>query len=252
MKKDTFYFSHDSNAMDDPKIVKLIDSLGMEGYGIFWGLIEVLRNQPDNIYPIESAALKYRQWNTSTDKIKAVISGYGLFEIDSEEFFSLSLNRRLELVDKKRLQKIDAGRKGGLQRALNQGNTSGAKVLLKRNVAKESKVKENKVNKSKDNNGLYATFLEKFNQVTERNFRVLDNKTKHQLNARLKEGYTMAEILTATANCSQDDFHMENTKYLTPEFITRADKLQKYLNAKPSKKNDSGRRIKEDITNFKF
>lgn len=34
MSKDAYYFTHDSNAKDDPKCALLIDQLGMEGYGI--------------------------------------------------------------------------------------------------------------------------------------------------------------------------------------------------------------------------
>jgi hypothetical protein len=45
MAKDAYYFSHDSNSQDDPKCMMLIDQLGMEGYGIFWALIEKLRNE---------------------------------------------------------------------------------------------------------------------------------------------------------------------------------------------------------------
>lgn len=48
MSKDAYYFTHDSNAKDDPKCALLIDQLGMEGYGIYWMLIEVLRDQPDH------------------------------------------------------------------------------------------------------------------------------------------------------------------------------------------------------------
>ena len=40
------YFPHDSNAKDDPKCMVLIDQLGMEGYGIYWVLIE-LRDTTD-------------------------------------------------------------------------------------------------------------------------------------------------------------------------------------------------------------
>ena len=47
MKKEAYYFSHDANAKDDPKILQLRMHLGWEGYGLFWGLIELLRNQPD-------------------------------------------------------------------------------------------------------------------------------------------------------------------------------------------------------------
>ena len=52
MSKDAYYFPHDSNAKDDPKCVLLIEQLGMEGYGIYWMLIETLREQPDYTYPV--------------------------------------------------------------------------------------------------------------------------------------------------------------------------------------------------------
>ena len=42
MKKDTFYFSHDYNAHNDVKILYMRHQLGMEGYGIYWFLIESL------------------------------------------------------------------------------------------------------------------------------------------------------------------------------------------------------------------
>mgnify|MGYP002574856207 FL=1 len=46
-KRDTFYFPHEYNAKDDPKCERLIWEMGMEGYGMFWTLLEVLRAQPD-------------------------------------------------------------------------------------------------------------------------------------------------------------------------------------------------------------
>ena len=45
MGKDAYYFSHDSNAHTDPRILKLRMALGWEGYGIYWAIIENLRNQ---------------------------------------------------------------------------------------------------------------------------------------------------------------------------------------------------------------
>jgi len=76
-------------------------------------------------------------------------------------------------------------------------------------------------------------YLKLFNEVTKRNFKVLDSKARTQLNARLKEGFTIEDIETAIINCMKDEYHINNPKYLTPEFITRSDKLQKYLNAEP-------------------
>jgi len=96
-------------------------------------------------------------------------------------------------------------------------------------------VKNNKNDNTHKN--IYADFLEKFNILLNRKFKVLDKKTTGQLNARLKEGFTIEDILKATENCSKDKYHIENPQYLTPEFITRTDKLQKYLNSKPNNSN---------------
>ena len=51
-RRDTYYFPHEYNAKDDPKCERLISVMGMEGYGIFWALLEVLRVQPDYTYPL--------------------------------------------------------------------------------------------------------------------------------------------------------------------------------------------------------
>lgn len=41
------WFKHDSNAKDDFKCMFIIEQLGCEGYGIFWILVETLRDQKD-------------------------------------------------------------------------------------------------------------------------------------------------------------------------------------------------------------
>ena len=42
--KDTFYFPHDYNSRTDEKIKLLIRKHGIEGYGIFWAIVEDLYN----------------------------------------------------------------------------------------------------------------------------------------------------------------------------------------------------------------
>jgi hypothetical protein len=69
MAKDAYYFSHDSNAKDDPKCVLLIEQLGLEGYGIFWMLIETLRDQPGYKYPIALISALARRYNTTAEKV---------------------------------------------------------------------------------------------------------------------------------------------------------------------------------------
>ncbi len=113
MNKDAYYFPHDSNAKDDPKCVLLIEQLGMEGYGIYWMLVEVLREQPDYTYPLSLLPALARRYNTTTEKVKAVVCGYELFTIKEDRiFFSDSLNRRMEAIAEKRAKRSAAGKLG--------------------------------------------------------------------------------------------------------------------------------------------
>lgn len=111
--KDAYYFTHDSNAKDDPKCVLLIEQLGLEGYGIYWILIEMLRDQPDYKYPLILLPAIARRYNTSTEKIKAVILNYGLFFVEEEQFFlSKSLIERMLNYDESKKVRSLAGKKG--------------------------------------------------------------------------------------------------------------------------------------------
>lgn len=81
----------------------------------------------------------------------------------------------------------------------------------------------------------FKKLLEYFNSVTNKKFKTIPDKVKKAFNARIKEGYTKTDIMNAILNCSKDEFHLENPKYLTPEFISRPDKFVKYLNYIPKK-----------------
>lgn len=85
----------------------------------------------------------------------------------------------------------------------------------------------NKYNTSVD----WGKLLEQFNTLTGKKHRVVCDKTKRQLHSRLVEGYTKEDVINAIINCFNDPYHQEHGhKHLTLEFITRADKLDKYAN----------------------
>jgi len=92
------------------------------------------------------------------------------------------------------------------------------------------------VNDIKNNTGVetpsidFQRFIDLFNSFANRNFRVTE-KVKSSLKARLKD-YSKEEILKAIELAHKDQYHLEtNFKYLTPEFILRPDKLEKFLNS---------------------
>jgi hypothetical protein len=110
--KESFYFSHDSNARNDVKIIKLRRQLGMEGYGIYWALIEMLRDAPGNKLPIESIDDIGFSINCSKEKVEAVIRNYDLFMIVDETFFSDRLIRSMNQYKELKSSRSKAGKIG--------------------------------------------------------------------------------------------------------------------------------------------
>lgn len=112
MNRENIYFSHDANAMSDPKCMLLIEQLGMEGYGMFWGLIEMLRQQPNYRMSLLLIPALANRFKVSESKLKTVVVAYGLFIIENDEFFfSKSLCDRMELMEEKKKQRSIAGKK---------------------------------------------------------------------------------------------------------------------------------------------
>lgn len=116
--KEGVYFPHFSNARNDRKIRRLRKDLGVEGYGIFMMLLEILRDQPDLRYPVRDIDLLESEIGATTAKIEVVIRRYELFEIDDACFYSPRLFEYLEPYFKAREQRSLAGKRSGESRRL--------------------------------------------------------------------------------------------------------------------------------------
>jgi len=192
MNKDAYYFSHDSNAKDDPKIMMVIEELGLEGYGIFWVLIEALRDQPGYIYPLRLLPALARRYNTTCAKMETVVKSYGLFQVLEEEFFySDSLKRRMEKLDEKRQKRVESGRKGGLKtQSLNSAQKKSSIALSSASSdAKASKVNKSKVNKNNNaqSNDVLVSTCYAFNDFWKDYNKKVDRKRCEKLYDKLTE-----------------------------------------------------------------
>jgi len=118
----SLYFSHDYTASDDVKILFLRQSLGMEGVGIFWYIIERLA-QAGGKLPLKIIPVLSMQMQVTETKVQAVLHQFELFEVEEIHFFSRRLNESLNL--RKTLQ--DAGAKGAAKR---WANNSQPKIKL--------------------------------------------------------------------------------------------------------------------------
>lgn len=95
MSKEAYYFSHDSNARNDLKIIKLRRQLGLEGYGAYWCLIEMLREADEQKLPLSGIDDLAYSFGISSEKLTTVIKSYDLFKLDEDSFYSERLRRNM-------------------------------------------------------------------------------------------------------------------------------------------------------------
>ncbi len=159
MDKDAYYFPHFSNARQDRKIKRVRKELGLEGYGIYFMLLETLRDEAGFKFPVKDIDLLADEFGTSEQKVRAVVANYELFQIDElEMFFSANMVNYLQPYIDKKIQAKEAVTLRWARKKLEQGRdiTQEEAELIRtyneRNSScntNKSKVKEIKVNKSK-------------------------------------------------------------------------------------------------------
>ena len=141
MPKEAFYFSHDSNSRSDEKILKLRLKYGWEGYGIYWALIEMLRDS--STYELEcDLDLIAFELRCDKDKIKSIIFDFNLFIISGSNFFSHSLKRRMDLKEAKSEQARDAARTRWAKQKKSNSNADALQKQSNSNAIKEKQEKK--------------------------------------------------------------------------------------------------------------
>jgi hypothetical protein len=153
MKKEAYYFSHDANAKDDPKILQLRMEMGWEGYGLFWALIEMLRNESDHRMRTHYKSIAFAL-HTHEDSIKKLINDFDLFAIEGEYFWSESLLKRMEMKE----SKSEKARQSAKKR-WNQDNDANAMRTHSDSNANAMQLKESKVKESKGKEISKDTFI---------------------------------------------------------------------------------------------
>ena len=145
--RESFYFSHDYGARNDPKILELRAEYGLEGLGLYWCIAETLA-EADNGY--------------INPKLLAGLSiGYGVTKAKLQEYIGFMIEIELlredekgyyskRMMDHKKIRKrySEAGKKGAESRWTNRGAIAGLCDGYSTPNAKERKGKERK---EKDN-----------------------------------------------------------------------------------------------------
>ncbi|NLH46814.1 MAG: DUF4373 domain-containing protein [Acholeplasmataceae bacterium] len=164
------YFSHDSNARNSDKLIPLRMKLGAEGYGIYFMLLERLRDEKDYMSIKDYNMLAF-DLRVDASKVKSVIEDFRLFVFteDGKYFYSEGFKKRMDIKDIESIKRSEAGKKGAAKRwggncTSNSDGDSGDKhgnaiAMPSKNIA--SKVKESKEKKSKIQNqsSIFSTMI---------------------------------------------------------------------------------------------
>tara|TARA_R110002153_G_scaffold5614_2_gene26006 strand:- start:2518 stop:3105 length:588 start_codon:yes stop_codon:yes gene_type:complete len=132
------YFNHDSTARNDYRIVKMRSKLGMEAYGIFWSILEMLFTEENKLCIDDYDSLAFGL-QCDPKILKQVIEDFDLFIIEDNCFYSRRLNNQIEEINNKSNKAKDNAKK----------RWNNATAMQPHSDSNASKVKYSKVDKSK-------------------------------------------------------------------------------------------------------
>ncbi len=112
------YFPHDFDAFTDPKIQNIMVDFGVAGYGAFWYIVELLY-QNDGVLPLSQHKAIAFALHLECKDIASIIQDYNLFENDGENFWSRSVNERVE-----RMKKVSESRRNSAVSRWNPTNNN--------------------------------------------------------------------------------------------------------------------------------
>jgi len=232
--KDAYYFSHDANARRDPKCSALLSEYGCLGYGVYWGIIEILHEQGGKIkkFPKLYEGIAHQFYigvDELTKLIDAMLGDYQLLLQDENYIWSDRVLRNIEERKSKYLNKVEAGRIGGI-RSGETRKTKQNEAVLEANEQKESKVKESKGKERKETDSDAIAVLEYLNLKASSKYSTASAANKKFISARLLEGRTVEDLKSVVDKKTAEWKGTDWEKYLRPETLFNATKFEGYFN----------------------
>jgi len=224
--KDAYYFPHDSNARNDQRLLKVRFKHGASGYGAFFMLLEIMREQGDyRLSMTDLEMIDEMEIHIGIDSLIDIVENYDLFELDGDYFYSNSFDRRMQKMNDLRDIRAKAGRKGGKSRPTAKQNPSKTQAL------KEIILKESKSNNIKSSESDTLTEIEtivddfyifQMNQHPNKypNFKKRKESLYRDSISTIDklvriDGYTLDKVKGALTYAVRDDFWSVNTLSLS-------------------------------------
>lgn len=111
------YIPHPSNISKSSMLTSLLIEEGHAAYGIYWMVLELLRDCPAYKVGDSVKSIAWSIHSTELDLVDRVLHNYGLFDIDGNGLlFSPWLLEQMEAYDAKKKKLQEAGRRGAAKR----------------------------------------------------------------------------------------------------------------------------------------
>lgn len=117
MKTEQLWLRLYANLPEQSEVVDLRMKLGWEGFGIYIGILCMLRVSANGTLPTEYNKIGW-QLHCPNDKVKAIINDFGLFTLadDGKRFFSQDLIDEMKQVQSMLNERREAGKNGAERR----------------------------------------------------------------------------------------------------------------------------------------
>lgn len=255
MSKDSYWFKHDSTAGRGTRLRKIAFIYGHWGKGIYWDVIEMLRDQSDYKYECDEFSLKMladligckdegKFINWFKDCVK-----FELFCVENGYFFSEVLVENMARWESSKINGSKGGRPKGKKPKKNlTNNPNETQTKPKRNqtinlnetIIEENSIEDNStLKKEKTKKEKIDGFLNWFNLQKKEHtgtigkFKGLSSTDVNNL-FKLLKNYNYKDFEEAIPKMFANEWAKE-TNNLTPTHFLRNDNFNKYLNAEIKK-----------------
>jgi len=240
------YFPHEVDAFFDEKVLKLFSKHGFAGYGIFMRLLEILYSAREHRLPLEEEDFKiFCTMNHFPEEITGkVVNDFGLFKIHEGYFYSDRINRFILEYEDGAIKRSLAGQKAGYASAKARSKEPEVNPKSTAGQQKENKIKDNKVKYICTADA--TAVLEYFRDITGKQIRPKTPYNQKFVNARLNEGYSVADCKKVIRIKHKEwSVQEEMAKYVSVDILF-GNKFEKYLNQDEKLEKTGIRRYMKD------
>ena len=123
------YIPHPSNARLAGGLLRLRIDEGSAGYGVYWMILELLRDAPEYKITRDPRAIAFAINESDVTLVERIVNNLALFDIDSDDnLFSPWLNEQLSAYDDKKRKLQEAGRRGAARRYQSKSMDDGVAI----------------------------------------------------------------------------------------------------------------------------